>query len=72
MKIINSIWFTQMGREYLLIGIVVGRDEITKQKKLYIGVSCGLDQKADEKYIAETGAKLTKGMLAELTKWLED
>ena len=56
MKILGSIWFTQMGGG--LIGIVYGVDEVGKYKKYkaYIGDATGYDKKIDEQRIAERGA----------------
>lgn len=71
MKIINTMWFTPWG-SYDIIGIVIGLDEQTGEKKAYIGFGNRLNQELDAKHIAKTGAKLTKETLAELTKWLED
>ena len=52
MKILDSVWFTQYAH---CIGIVKVQtyDEI----KFYIGVGNGRDQKADEQFIAERGAR---------------
>ena len=57
MKILSSIWFTSMG-SLRPVGIVIGKDEITKEKKAYIGTGMGLNEKDDEKMIAAKGAKL--------------
>ena len=71
MKILDRIWFTQMGNPKP-IGIIVTQDKITGEKKAWIGLGYGQVQSRDEKYIAQTGASLTKATLTELTKWLED
>ncbi len=55
MKILKANWFTPMGNT--LIGIVYGEDEVTKEKKAYIGIGNGYDEKEDSEHIAETGAK---------------
>jgi len=46
-QIVESIWFDK-------IGIVKIANEY--QTKWYIGIGKGLDQKADEKYIAQWGS----------------
>jgi len=57
MKILDSIWFTQMGGK--LIGIVKVDVEY-EGIKYYIGTCDGVDKKIDEKHITETGAKFPK------------
>ena len=57
MKIIDAIWFTEMGSQRP-IGIVIGEDEHTGKKKAYIGTAFGNDKGADAAHIAATGAKL--------------
>ena len=57
MKITNASWFTQMG-ELKPIGIVFGVDEITGDKKAYIGVGDGVDESTDVNNIFLTGAKI--------------
>lgn len=54
MKILDSIWFTQMGGT--LIGIVKTQNEVG-EIKYYIGSCLGDCQETDEKHIAERGAK---------------
>ncbi len=71
MKILYRTWFSPMGNPGI-IGLVVVENEITRERKAYIGQASGYDQVADEEYISKTGAKFTKAILAELTKQLED
>lgn len=52
MKIIGSVWFTAVNS----IGIVLGEDELTKERKAYIEVASGLNEKADAEHIAKHGA----------------
>lgn len=59
MEIIDTVWFA--GKD--CIGIVVGKDEITKERKGYIGVSKSGDEKADIEYIAKTGSKVNPVLL---------
>jgi hypothetical protein len=54
MKVLDSVWFTQMGGT--LIGIIKTENEIG-EIKYYIGSVLGDDIKADEEYIASRGAK---------------
>lgn len=56
MKIFNAIWFTEMG-SLRPIGIVIGEDEMTGERRAYIGVGNGEDEERDSKSIAGTGAK---------------
>lgn len=57
MKVIDSIWYTQMGSTDT-IGIVSGLDEITGQVKTYIGTARGISQQNDAQHILKTGAKI--------------
>lgn len=66
MKIIDKIWFTQMGGG--LIGIIVGEDEATKEIKAYIGTGSGMAENADAQAIAERGAKFTNITLNTLNR----
>lgn len=54
-KIITSTWYTMADGG--LIGIVECEDEITKQRKLYIGTGEGINKDEDEKRIAALGCK---------------
>ena len=54
MKVLDSIWFTQMGGS--LIGIAKVQTEYDGVK-YYIGTGSGMDQETDAMHIAETGAK---------------
>lgn len=57
MKNINVTWFAQMAANGI-IGIVTCEDEITGEKKAYIGVGEGRDESEDIEHILNTGAKL--------------
>lgn len=63
MKILRDYWFSGLGP---LIGIVAGVDDVTGEGKAYIGVGQGIDQEADAKYVAKTGAKLPLAILDEI------
>lgn len=54
MKIIDSIWFSSF--THPTIGIVFGQDEITGERKAYIGIGGGVDEARDDEHIAKTGA----------------
>ncbi len=56
MKILDTIWFTPMSGHTL--GIVMGEDEVTKERKAYIGVAEGYDEHTDTRIIADTGVKI--------------
>lgn len=60
MKIIDAIWFTEMG-SFRPIGIVIGKDEQTNETKAYIGTAFGNDEAADAAHIAAAGARLHPG-----------
>lgn len=55
MKILNKIWFTEMG-SVNPIGIVIIQNEIGEEKA-YIGTGSGHNEEDDAKKIAEQGAK---------------
>ncbi|KKN28987.1 hypothetical protein LCGC14_0848530 [marine sediment metagenome] len=57
MLILDTIWLTGM---YGNIGIVLGEDSITGEKKAYIGVHTGHDEDSDREMVASGGAKLRK------------
>ncbi len=65
MKILETIWFTGM---YGFVGIVLGEDNITGERKAYIGVHNGVDEDSDRALIANGGAHLTKEIAAQLLK----
>lgn len=56
MKILTATWFTGSGMK--LIGVVIGIDEITNERKAYVGTASGLDEGLDAQHIASHGAKL--------------
>jgi len=69
MKIICSIWFTGFGI-FGCIGIVLGEDEITGQRKAYIGNGLNLGELLDEQRIVATGSKLPVDMVERIAAWL--
>jgi hypothetical protein len=68
MKILSAYWFTD-ARD-TTIGVVVGEDEVTGERKAYIGRGDGIDQAADTKAIAELGARVNRGVVREILKEL--
>ncbi len=55
MKIINSIWFTDI--EGTTVGIVIGEDEHTGKYKAYIGKGSGFNERADAEHIVAQGSR---------------
>ena len=56
-KVVNSIWFSQMGNTRPIGIVKVEGDEYEKQPLFYIGNADGYDKSNDEKFISETGAR---------------
>lgn len=54
MKATNVKWFSSLTGQ---IGIVLGEDDVTKEKKAYIGKVDGLSEGQDIHKIMELGAK---------------
>ena len=70
MKIINAFWFTECGSTRP-IGIIIGEDDITKERKAYIGSGYGFDEGVDAGHIAEMGAKFTLNISKNISSQLE-
>lgn len=70
MKITNAIWVNTLDDNFTgqLIGIVMGEDEHTSEKKAYIGIGDGADEAADVHFINKNGGKLTKHQVEILAK----
>lgn len=60
MKVVDSMWFTSTSG---CCGLVVGEDETTKERRLYVGISFGLSQEDDEEAILSWGSVVNIGML---------
>lgn len=68
MKILDAVWFTPippawlqavaMSGVSLTIGVVLGQDEVTGQKKAYIGYGRGRDEGEDSGFIASHGSPI--------------
>ncbi len=65
MHLIKTVWFGK-------IGIVVGKDEITKKKKAYIGVGSGDDEFFDIDTIRRNGTKVHIQILQDLVEAMRD
>jgi hypothetical protein len=71
MKITDSIWFTSFGL-IGCVGIVMGEDETTGQRKAYIGVAYGINESLDELIVAGIGAKFPAEIAERIAKWLKE
>ncbi len=56
MKVIETLWFTNKDG---CIGIVIGEEDITGDRKAYIGPASGTDEKADNEQILAWGNKFS-------------
>lgn len=56
MKVIERLWFTNLNG---CIGIVVIEEDITGDRKAYIGSASGTDEKADTKQVLAWGNKFS-------------
>ena len=68
MKIEHVYWFSP-GTGH--IGVVIGEDNVTKEKKAYIGVVGGFDLEADTKTVEKLGQRLTRELLLEMAEHLK-
>ena len=56
MKFVDDIWFESV---LGTVGVIVGEDNVTHQRKAYIGIGSGTDLWKDIQTIAENGCPLT-------------
>ncbi len=56
MKIIDDIWFTGFQG---IVGILIGEDDVTHERKAYVGIVSGKGLWKDVNAIAENGCPLT-------------
>ncbi len=56
MKVIETLWFTNFEG---CIGIVVGEEDITGDRKAYIGPASGTDEKANTEQVLAWGNKFS-------------
>ena len=68
MKVLDKMWFTTMSGA---IGFVVAEDELTKERKAYIGGAPGFSEEEDTKMIMTLGCKVNIGMLKAVIASLE-
>lgn len=59
MKFIKVIWFGT-------IGLVIGADKVTKERKAYIGQGSGLDETFDIEHIMKHGTKVNPEVISEV------
>ncbi len=55
MRVTDTIWFTGMRGS---VGLVMGVDDVTGDRKAYIGRCSGLDEELDTKVIVDYGVAL--------------
>lgn len=67
MKILKATWFTTANGE--LVGIVMGTDDVTGERKAYVGIGDGANEATDMQRIAETGGKLTPSVAQEVSDY---
>ncbi len=70
-KIVAKHWFTQ-GAAPHTFGVVVCHDDITGQRKAYIGSGLGIDEEDDAIHIQEYGAKINSEMLRLIADQIEN
>ncbi len=70
MKIEKVKWFKPANLHPSCIGIVLGVDELTGEKKGYIGLARGQDEEKDKLLIVAAGAPLTTTDIKEISAYL--
>jgi hypothetical protein len=68
MKMIEKFWFSGL----TTVGIVIGEDERTKERKAYIGECSGGSEASDAKHILEYGAKVNPEQLENILAALKN
>lgn len=68
-KIIDTTWFTEMG-QVRPIGIIVTLDEVTGERKAFIGTGNGHSEDVDARSIISMGAKLHPSTIKSILKGL--
>jgi len=68
-KVLDDYWFNDMRGG--TVGIIVGEDELTGERKAYIGVGAGFNQAIDRESILDGGQKLPVSFLEGLVRWLK-
>lgn len=54
-----------------LVGLVIAEDPVTREKRGFIGIGLGQDEKADIQYIADWGSPVPPNLFSWLQKHLE-
>lgn len=67
MKTLRDYWFTTMNGT---IGVVIGEDKLTGERKGYIGMAGGHNQQADIEVILEYGSPISIPILQEILQAL--
>lgn len=67
MKIIDDIWFTNFQG---IVGIVIGEDEATGERKAYVGIGSGVSVEHDVQIIALLGCPLTPSIAVKIASML--
>lgn len=63
MKVIEALWFTDLDG---CVGIVVVEEDITSDRKAYIGPASGTNEKTDTEQILAWGCKFSLGTVLRL------
>ncbi|GAJ07330.1 unnamed protein product [marine sediment metagenome] len=63
MKEIKTFWFTNVTG---VIGLFVGEDEVTGERKAYIGVASGRNEQADTEYVKTHGSPVSLAFLQDM------
>ena len=63
MKVIRSLWFSHLAGT---IGIVIGEDDLTKERKAFIGLVAGNNEEMDSAWVLDRGSHLSRGTLQEI------
>jgi len=69
MKVLADYWFNDMRGG--TVGFILAQDEMTGEKKVYIGTVEGHNQAVDRESILDGGQKLPLSFLEGLVKWLK-
>ncbi len=71
MNVLEAIWFTT--RKAGTVGVIVAEDEVTKERKVYVGQASGLDETTDAQWILDWGVRLKQERwmaIAKVAGWL--
>jgi len=71
LKVQEVIWFTNMQLTGGLVGIVVTKDTISGETKMFIGTGMGFDEERDTEDIIEMGSKFHPDQLKILMGYLK-